>query len=292
MKNDNSQWPNGKKFAICLTHDVDRVKKTYQYFTHLVKTHRSYHFLSLFQKNEPYWNFEKIIEIENKYEVKSTFFFMNETKKIELSNLSMRRYNIHESKLVDIIQKLNKSGWEIGLHGSYNSYKNKDMLAKEKRGLEEIIGDEVTGIRQHYLNLEIPKTWKIQEEVGFKYDTTFGFQDKIGFRSRKYYPFYPFDDSSFLEIPLAIMDVLLFKNAKNMEEAWKKCKELINITEKKGGILTVLWHQRVFNEKEFPGWSRIYEKIIKVCKEMDAWITTAKDIAEWWNDKCGGGNNG
>jgi len=88
------------------------------------------------------------------------------------------------------------------------------------------------------------------------------------------------------------MDVLLFKNAKNMEEAWKKCKELINITEKKGGILTVLWHQRVFNEKEFPGWSRIYEKIIKVCKEMDAWITTAKDIAEWWNDKCGGGNNG
>ena len=76
------------------------------------------------------------------------------------------------------------------------------------------------------------------------------------------------------------MDVLLFKNAKNMEEAWKKCKELINITEKKGGILTV------------PGWSRIYEKIIKVCKEMDAWITTAKDIAEWWNDKCGGGNNG
>jgi len=290
-------WPHGKKFALCLTHDVDRVKKTYQHFTYFLKTQRPYHLLSLFQKNEPYWNFEKIMEIENKYGVKSTFFFLNERGKASLFSprewkLYLGRYDIYDSDVIDVIRNLHENGWEIGMHGSYNSYNNKDMLAKEKRELEELIGDEILGIRQHYLNLEIPKTWKIQEEVGFKYDTTFGFQDKIGFRSRKYYPFYPFDDSSFLEIPLAIMDVLLFKDAKNMEEAWKKCKELINITEKKGGILTVLWHQRVFNEKEFPGWSRIYEKIIKVCKEMDAWITTAKDIAEWWNDKCGGGNNG
>ena len=123
MDNENSLiWPNGKKFALCLTHDVDRTKKTYQYFTHFVKTHRIYHLRSLFQRSEPYWNFERIMKIENKYEVKSTFFFMNETKKFELGTLSMRRYDIHEPKLEGIIQRLNNGGWEIGLHGSYSSY--------------------------------------------------------------------------------------------------------------------------------------------------------------------------
>ncbi|GAH60430.1 unnamed protein product, partial [marine sediment metagenome] len=29
-----TMWPDNKRFAVCLTHDVDRVKKTYQYITH------------------------------------------------------------------------------------------------------------------------------------------------------------------------------------------------------------------------------------------------------------------
>ena len=60
-------WHNDKKkIAVCLTHDVDRVKKSYQYITHFAKTLRSYHLLSFFPKEEPYWHFEKIMEIEGK----------------------------------------------------------------------------------------------------------------------------------------------------------------------------------------------------------------------------------
>ena len=98
-------------------------------------------------------------------------------------------------------------------------------------------------------------------------------------------PFRPFNDS-FLVMPLTIMDTVLFQNGKSISDAWAKCKDLIDQAEKHGALMTVLWHQRVFNEEEFPGWSKIYEKIIKVCKEKGAWVTTAKDIAEWWNAKC------
>lgn len=280
----NPNWPDGKKFAVCLTHDVDRVKKTYQYITHFAKTLRPYHLFSIFQKEEPYWNFERIIEIENTHGVKSTFFFLNETMNTTLLHpkdwaLSLGRYDFHDGKISEIIQKLYGNGWEIGLHGSYYSYKNEDMLAKEKRELEGVIGDEVIGIRQHYLNLEIPKTWRMQYEIGFKYDASFGYKNKIGFRDKKYIPFQPLDNS-FLEIPLTIMDSALFLNYKNEDEIWRKCIDLINLAEKHRGVLTLLWHQRVFNEKEFPGWGKIYEKILVECKRRNALIGTCRKVYE------------
>lgn len=279
-------WPDGRRFAVCLTHDVDRVKKSYQYFTHFAKTLRPYHLISLFQKEEPYWNFEKIMEIEEKYEVRSTFFFLNETKNIDLLHpknwaLSLGKYSFSDEKIAEIMQKLHANGWEIGLHGSYDSYKNKELLAKEKKLIEDVIGDKIVGIRQHYLNLEIPHTWKIQKEVGFEYDASFGSNYEIGFREEKYLPFRPFDDQ-FLEIPLTIMDSTLFQNSKSISNAWAKCKELIEQAEKRGALLTVLWHQRVFNEKEFLRWSEIYEKIIQESVRRDAWITLMKDLYKYW----------
>lgn len=295
------EWPNKKKFAVCLTHDVDRVKKTHQYFTRFIRFFKKmeirkafdeifYFFKFYFNRDlekDPYWNFEIIVDIEKKFGVKSTFFFLNETGRMnifkpETWKLYLGRYNINNPEVVKIMKNLNSEGWEIGLHGSYNSYKNRDILVKEKKRLEEIIGNKVIGIRQHYLNLEIPKTWKIQHEIGFLYDASFGSNMEIGFREEKYLPFCPLDNQ-FLVIPLTIMDSTLFKNSNNINEAWEKCEDLINIAEKRGALMTVLWHSQVFNEKEYLGWSLIYEKIIKVCKEKDAWITTANDIVKWWN---------
>ena len=282
-------WPNDKKFAVCLTHDVDRVKKTYQYFTHFIRTKDYYHLKSFFDNgNEPYWNFEKIIDIEKKYGVKSTFFFLSESKKFNVFRpnewkLTLGRYDINNEKISRTIQKLHADGWEIGLHGSYESYKNKEILMQEKKHLEDILGDDVIGIRQHYLNLVIPDTWKIQEEVGFKYDASFGSTIEIGFKEQQYLPFHPFKNQ-FSVIPLTIMDSALFQESKDMSDAWIKCKELIDYAEKNGALLTILWHQRVFNEKEFAGWSIIYEKILKYCCEKDAWITNGKNILEWYED--------
>ena len=68
-----------KRFVVCLTHDVDRIRKSYQYITHFIKTGKLYHIASLFSKKNPYWKFNKIMEIEERYEVRSTFFFLNES---------------------------------------------------------------------------------------------------------------------------------------------------------------------------------------------------------------------
>jgi len=280
---DTIVWPQNKKFAVCLTHDVDRVKKTYQYLTHFIKSRDLYHVKSFVVRKEyPYWNFERIMEIEDKYGVRSTFFFLNESKKFNILRpkewkLALGRYNLNSKKIVDVIQKLQVGGWDIGLHGSYDSYKNKELLLKEKTNLEKIIGKEVIGIRQHYLNLNIPETWEIQKSIGLKYDASFGSSLEVGFRNKQYLPFCPFADSFFV-IPLTIMDSTLFHNSESIEDAWNKCKGIIDEAEKHGALVTVLWHQRVFNEQEFPNWSKMYEKIIEYSLNKNALVTNMAKI--------------
>jgi len=289
MKQIHIHWPDNRKFALCLTHDVDRVQKKWWHCAYyLLKTGNPYHLVSLFNKGRerPYWNFDKIVEIEKNFGVFSTFFFLNETKRVDILKpssykLTFGNYNIKDPDIVEVIKTLDSGGWEIGVHGSYDSYLNKELLLTEKATLERILGKSVLGIRQHFLNLEIPRTWELQCAVGFKYDVTFGSRDKVGFRDEMDIPFRPLDIPQFLAIPLTIMDGPLFEHSDNVEDAWRKCKELIVEAEGRGALLTVLWHNNAFNEEEYPGRAGLYEKIIQECKTRGAWIARCCDIFEW-----------
>ena len=292
-------WPDGKKFAVCLTHDVDEIRKTYQYFTQAVRGIRVrklskviYQLSSFFTDRilgrNPYWTFEDIMKLEEKLGVRSTFYFLKETAKVNIFKPSTwhhyaRKYDFKESEVANIIRKLSSNGWEIGLHGSYESYQDKEKLKYEKAELESVLGKKVSGIRQHHLNLKIPETWEYQEEAGFEYDTSLGFKGgkRIGFRWGTCFPFHPFNNGkmmSILEIPVTIMDISIAPD----RNGWKRCLEIIDTVEGYGGVLTLLWHHTVFNEKEHPGMRELYERIINTCREKNAWITNASSIAKWW----------
>jgi len=269
---------------VALTHDVDRTHKTYQYFTYLIRAllnsklnNAFYHISSLFKSN-PYWQFDEIVKIENKYNVKSTFFFLNESIKINplsIANwkLSVGRYNIKSPKIVQIVQWLDKNGWEIGVHGSYNSYKDEELLLEEKKTLEDIVGHEIFGVRQHYLKLN-DQTWHIQQKCGFKYDSSFGHTDSIGFRDNKIAPFRPYQDN-FTVFPLVIMDSCFI----DTENRWERLKELLYIAQENNALLVINWHQRVFNVKEFPAYMENYIIIIEKCRQRDAKFYT---LGEFW----------
>jgi peptidoglycan/xylan/chitin deacetylase (PgdA/CDA1 family) len=275
-------WPDGMNFAVCLTHDVDRVHKSYQYFTHFFKYLKRRDFRTAINQiasvakkmygNEPYWNFDRIMEIERRLGVRSTFFFLNEQRKARLFSprkwkLYWGRYDIKDQKIVETIKRLDAEGWEIGVHGSYNSYSDKKLLEEEKTVLEGILGKKVYGISQHYCNLKVPETWEYHEKIGLAYDSTTGFVTDIGFRCGTCHPFHPFNSTegktlSVWELPIIIMD-----NA-CAYKSWKDITNVVNIVERCNGLLLLRWHQAVFNEQEFPGRSKIYERIIFLTKML------------------------
>lgn len=273
---------------VALSHDIDRTKKTYQYFTKPLRALAKLDFKALknqlisFGSNKNYWTFEEIIRIEEENNVKSTYFFLNETIKINFLKLgtyklALGRYKISDPKMVELIKRLDKGGWEIGVHGSYNSFKDKELLNREKLTLEKIVGHEIIGTRQHYLNLN-DTTWKIQKEIGFKYDSSLGYNGsitKIGFIDERLTPFFPFNDE-FSVIPLVLMDA----NFMGIQDRWQELEKLIDLCIQNGAYLVVNFHNHVYNEKEFPGYKTAYKKIIEMCKAKNANFYTMKEIYE------------
>ena len=67
---------------------------------------------------------------------------------------------------------------------------------------------------------------------------------------------------------------------KNFEDAWEECLNIISEAEKDNSLLSILWHQRVFYEKDFPNYTKLYESIIKECIRRKAWFGTSKEVYE------------
>ncbi len=286
-------------FAVCLTHDVDEIKKTYQYITRSLRSLRNRDlegvlkelrsFIRKMKGKEPYWTFEKLIELEKSMGVRSTLYFLKETGKVKITDPSTwrhlgRRYEFDD--VADVIKFLHSRGWEVGLHGSFYSYRDRSLLKREKLELERILGKRVIGIRQHNLNLDIPQTWRIQESLGFEYDTTLGSNHYVGFRWGTCYPFYPYDEERqrflrVLQIPLHIEDIAVFRE----DDPWRICVQTLWEVKRMGGVLTLLWHHAVFDEDEYPGWAKLYRDLIEFCKRENALVTKAEDIARIWRNR-------
>ncbi len=285
-------WKDGD-FAVCLTHDVDEIRKTYQFLTRTLRSIRKgdlrgigmevRSFLRKLRGNDPYWTFEKIMELEESLGIRSSFYFLKERGKVRITDRKSwrhlgRRYSFEDVR--DVMVKMIEGGWDVGLHGSFHSYDNKNLLRREKSELEEVLGDRVVGIRQHNLNLNIPKTWRIQEELGFLYDTSLGSNRRVTFRWGTCFPFYPIDGSrklNVIQIPLIVEDIALMR----YDNPWKILMNTMSVVRKHGGVLTLLWHHSVFGG-DYPGWDDIYRRIILICKKEGAWIGSGRDVAEWW----------
>jgi hypothetical protein len=267
-------------FAVCLTHDVDRPYKTYQSLYYAVMNREPRHLLDLLPGREPYWQFERIMDIESKLGVRSAFYFLDEQHLSDRPvrswvdpdawKLYMGRYDIDDPDITSVVEALDTGGWEVGVHGSYESYRDQSRLQREKARIEAVVGHEVTGIRQHYLNLENPETWQRQSAAGFEYDTSLGSSSTFGF-DNGYDPIRPFDDE-FTVFPLTLMELTLSSPTTQKAQAIAECEALLTEAKENNAVMTVLWHPSYFSEPDYPNYAEVYERLVAKAIEMGAWV--------------------
>lgn len=285
-----ADYPENKKFAVVLTHDVDHI---YPRIPHtllsslyclknrdLAELSRQLFWRYKGKRSSPYRNFKKIMELESEYGAKSSFYFITADRDVKRV-----RYDIGEleSDLGSIVDR----GHEVGLHGGFYACTDIDEIKKEKNRLEKTLGKKVIGYRNHYLRFKVPDTWELLAEAGFKYDTTLGYNNIIGFRNGMCHPFKPFNLNTgkqidILEIPLAIMDGAVFDRVRTLDRAWEVSRRLIDVVEKYNGVLTILWHNNIFSSPFRHGWEKLYIKILKYSYNKSAWLTCGKDVHDWW----------
>lgn len=278
--------PDGHAFALCLTHDVDRPYYTYQSVADAVRRRSATPLRRAVTGPNPYWQFDRIVDLESELGVRSSCYFLREPPLWRMGGPRawldptnwvehLGRYDVAAPALADAVRTLDEGGWEVGLHGSRRAHRDRDRLAAEKRRLETVLGHEVAGCRHHHLALSAA-TWAHQRDVGLRYDATLGSATSVGF-AHGYAPLRPADDD-FLVFPLTAMEVALPDPGDDFAGAAAACDRLCEEAASNDAVATVLWHPRYFSEFAFPGYRRLYRHLVETALDAGAWVGPIGDL--------------
>jgi hypothetical protein len=298
-------WPEGKKMAIGLSHDVDRPDKYAILRTPLINkkanlkdnitrfTRISYSIVKYLtdRKRENFWLFKEIMDEESKHGFSSVFFFASVNSFSNWGSGYDVDYNIQTPKFIQVFQEISNRGFEIGLHASYNACLNSKRFIFEKRVLKEASGFNIKGVRHHYWHLgkDVEAVLEMHETAGFEYDSSLAFNDALGFRRNVALPYYPWIENAdrplkTMQLPVFCMDGSLFSHSTEAGEAADKVKKYINIIKKYSGLGMMDWHVRTSYPKnsEFDTWGKSYLKILDYLSgESDVWVTNPGEIHSW-----------
>ena len=222
--------------------------------------------LKIFEKTKPeelYRNIPEYMEIEENYDIRSTFFF-----RTIYENGNVIDYE-------DDIKQLQKSNWESGLHTDPQSINSIEMIKQEKEKLESITKDKIDGNRVHFLNYNSELPDKL-ERLGFLYDSSIRHsKDRIDEKEMGYSKI-----NHLIEFPITIMDAYLFTYMRIKEEGFipefKKTLELSR-TIAENNVITILWHDNVLKMKG----GRMYNKILEfLTSQNDVKIMCGRDLVK------------
>ncbi|HGE72013.1 TPA: hypothetical protein ENX78_14335 [Candidatus Poribacteria bacterium] len=290
-----------KDFVACLTHDIDFAKKwnregIYSEIRHwgsiALKKHKPVSAIRRMKKAlnlmirriDPYWNYKEIIELEKRYGFSSSFYFFGGG---DFFWGVKAKYSVKDKKIADLIHEIKDSGCEVGLHGSFNSYNDLEMLQSEKESLEKIVG-EIYSIRQHYLRFDVKKTYAIYEKLGIKCDVTLGYAQHEGFRAGICLPYHPYsldEDRPYnvIEIPLTVMDCTLgdpiYRNL-DTEESLSSIESLLAQVKKYNGCIVILFHNTYLDVLGHSEYMSIYKQCLEWVMENNGVCMSPKQSVE------------
>jgi hypothetical protein len=307
--------PAGHSFVVCLTHDIDFVGIRNHRFDHsmwgfvyraivgalrnflrgrlsvtrLLRCWLSVASLPFVYAGwaRDFWEpFEWYLEVEQ--DLPATYFLIPFKRRpgenVPGRHASRRATAYDVGDLSTWTTVLVNHGCEIAVHG-IDAWHSTDEGRKELATVATVTGESSVGIRMHWL-LRDANTPSVLERAGFAYDSTFGYNETVGYRTGTSQVFRPLGAHTLLELPLHIQDGALFFPQRldlSEPEAEHRCQVLIDNASKFGGVLTLLWHDRSHGPERF--WGDFYMRLLRRLRLLDGWFGTASQVVNWFRHR-------
>lgn len=256
-----------RNFKITPTHDVDFLKKyqtaydgTKEIIGDLVKRKDVLKAIKNFKSKlkshlnsslDPYNKFDLLMDISEKNNLVSEFYFMIGGKSLYDNN-----FKFSSNRVKELIKQIQERGHRVGIHPSYNSYINPSIFEQEVREFIQTTDIYQLVGRQHYLRFKFPETLRLWNKY-CREDLSLGYAKQEGFRCGTCIEFSCFDIEKrkklqLKERPLIFMESTFFNYKKKLtsEDIIASAKKLKHQVYKFNGEFIVLWHNSSLHTNE------------------------------------------
>jgi hypothetical protein len=307
--------PHGYSFVTCLTHDLDHPALRNHRCDHtmfgflgratlgsLIETCRGRKrvgdlfrnwvaagklpFVYLGMARDIWSEFDRYLELERG--LGSTYFVIPRKnyagRQVNGSGSAKRASRYEVSQIKPQLAKIISAGSEVALHG-IDAWLDSASGCDESALLIRELGGTEMGVRMHWL-LFGEQSPAALDQAGFSYDSSFGYNNTVGYRAGTAQSFKPIGAAKMLELPLHIMDTALFlpRHLRLCEaEAGDLVNRLIEEVERFGGALTINWHDRSIAPERL--WETFYLKLVGELKQRGAWFPTASQAVSWFRKR-------
>src|SRR6185295_5944841 len=179
---------------------------------------------------DPFDTYQWLDQLHERYQLKPQYFFLlaEETGRYD-KNVSPGK------KALQQLIKHHNTRYPVGIHPSWRSGDEKNLLKTEINTLGRITGKKVDSSRQHYIRFTLPETFSTLIDQGIKFDFSMGYGSINGFRASVATPFYWYNleketATQLLLHPFCYMDANSFYEQKySAEQAYQEMKQYADI---------------------------------------------------------------
>lgn len=219
-------------------------------------------------KKDPYDTYQYQQEIIEKNKLSPIYFILSGTRATHDKNISTAN-----KYFINLIKKLSSFA-QLGIHPSYHSESDAEVVEKEIAHLKRSTDQKIKLSRQHYLKLKLPETYLCLAKLNITDDYTMIYPGSPGFRAGICTPFYFYNLKAEQVMPVRVhsgivMDGTLHEYMKIIrEDAINTCTDLIKKVKKVNGEFIFIWHNHSLSQSgHWRGWRKVFEKIIEAGKE-------------------------
>lgn len=161
------------------------------------------------------------------------------------------------------------SKYTIGLHPSWRSGDEENLLTVEKETLERISGKPISLSRFHYIRFLLPHGYRRLIAAGIKEDHSMGYGSINGFRASVASPFYWYDlekeeRTGLLLYPFCFMEAnSYYEQKQGSEESLDEMMGYLKRTRDVNGLMVTIWHNNFLgSDPAFQSWREVYARFL------------------------------